>query len=333
MNIEQTTAQIQSKPTTGDFSIAVKANALALCATKGFLMVSKELGVHYNTLKSWRNHISLKDYNKYNKTDITPEMALKRPIQSENHFLNLCLLENDTYSKSKNVYNLRDSAEMEECRIELSSCKNRNFVWFKEETGNKNWVLYDTSMFEVRKIKGGPHFLRYRDDCTLAPEIPINASSCAFMFAFNKDRKRLDLTKLNTEGIVDVQAMFAFCPNLKSLDTSLLKMESVVNAIDMFKGCRSLIKLDLRNAAMFNVRKARGMFANCIALEKIIVTTRFNISKVLDTYNIFFGCCSLPNYKKDIMAQSLMAKSVNIGGYLTYVTNNITGKQRRFLTD
>ena len=153
------------------------------------------------------------------------------------------------------------------------------------------------------------------------------------MFAFDKDRTRIDLAKLNTEGIVDMQAMFAFCPNLKYLDTSMLKTDSALNTIDMFKGCRSLAKLDLRNAAMFSVKKTRGMFASCVSLEKIVVSKRFNTSKVLDSYNMFSNCCSLPNYRKGIMAQVLMVKPVKNGGYLTYVTNSITARQRKLLSD
>lgn len=130
-----------------------------------------------------------------------------------------------------------------------------------------------------------------------------------------------------------MQAMFAFCPNLKYLDTSMLKTDSALNTIDMFKGCRSLAKLDLRNAAMFGVKKTRGMFASCVSLEKIVVSKRFNTSKVLDSYNMFSNCRSLPNYRKGIMAQVLMIKPVKNGGYLTYVTNSITARQRKLLSD
>ncbi len=315
------------------FSKAVKVNAVALSAVKSFLEVSKVLGVHRSTIISWRNNISLADYNKYNQTGVTPEIALKRPMQNENYFLNICLFDCDILSKRYHNYNLHDLKEMESLRIILSSSRDRNFAWFREETGNKHWVLYDTEMFEVRKIKNGPRFLRYKDECTLAPEIPINASSCVFMFAFDKDRTRIDLAKLNTEGIVDMQAMFAFCPNLKYLDTSMLKTDSALNTIDMFKGCRSLAKLDLRNAAMFGVKKTRGMFASCVSLEKIVVSKRFNTSKVLDSYNMFSNCCSLPNYRKGIMAQVLMVKPVKNGSYLTYVTNSITARQRKLLSD
>ena len=239
------------------------------------------------------------------------------------------------FSLEGKIYSLNVNSEDERKRVkkEVNTNSLTQYDWFKEETGNKHWVLYDIEMFEVRKIKNGPRFLRYKDECTLAPEIPINASSCAFMFAFSKDRTRIDLAKLNTEGIVDMQAMFAFCPNLKYLDTSMLKTDSALNTIDMFKGCRSLAKLDLRNAAMFGVKKTRGMFASCVSLEKIVVSKRFNTSKVLDSYNMFSNCRSLPNYRKGIMAQVLMVKPVKNGGYLTYVTNSITARQRKLLSD
>lgn len=238
------------------------------------------------------------------------------------------------YKGQRYTVDVESEESRENCKETLNNLGfGHTFNWFREETGNKHWVLYDTEMFEVRKIKNGPRFLRYKDECTLAPEIPINASSCAFMFAFSKDRTRIDLAKLNTEGIVDMQAMFAFCPNLKYLDTSMLKTDSALNTIDMFKGCRSLAKLDLRNAAMFGVKKTRGMFASCVSLEKIVVSKRFNTSKVLDSYNMFSNCRSLPNYRKGIMAQVLMVKPVKNGGYLTYVTNSITARQRKLLSD
>ena len=63
------------------FSKAVKVNAVALSAVKSFLEVSKVLGVHRSTIISWRNNISLTDYNKYNQTSVTPEIALKRQMK------------------------------------------------------------------------------------------------------------------------------------------------------------------------------------------------------------------------------------------------------------
>lgn len=321
----------QEIATDNTFSKVVKVNALALGAVKGYDEVAKVLGIHRNTLIAWRNYISLAEYIKYNETNIEPEMALKRPMQNKNNFLNVCLFANDIYANRNNNFNLHDSREMEQYRITLSSCKNCNFAWFREETGSKHWVLYNTAMFEVRKIKGGPHFLHYKEGCALAPEMPINASSCAFMFAFSEDRIKLDLTKFNTEGIVDMRGMFAFCHNLKTLDTSMIRMDSVINATDMFRGCRALTKIDLRNAALTNAKKTRGMFASCVSLKKIITTSKFSTSNVLDTYNMFFNCFSLPNYRKGIMAQGLMSKSVKDGGYLTYVTGRITAKQRKLL--
>ena len=108
------------------FSKAVKVNAVALSAVKSFLEVSKVLGVHRSTIISWRNNISLTDYNKYNQTSVTPEIALKRPMQNENYFLNICLFDCDIFSNRYHNYNLHDPKEMESLRIILSSSRDRN---------------------------------------------------------------------------------------------------------------------------------------------------------------------------------------------------------------
>ena len=258
----------------------------------------------------------------------TTNKSLSAPIQDEDGNLTF-ELEGKTYS-----LNVNSKEERERVKEEIDTNSLTKYDWFKEETGEKHWVLYNTEMYEINYDgHANRYHLNYRDRIRLATEIPINASSCAFMFAFSKDRTRIDLAKLNTEGIVDMQAMFAFCPNLKYLDTSMLKTDSALNTIDMFKGCRSLAKLDLRNAAMFGIKKTRGMFASCVSLEKIVVSKRFNTSKVLDSYNMFSNCRSLPNYRKGIMAQVLMVKPVKNGGYLTYVTNSITARQRKLLSD
>ena len=301
------TTKLKKKTYSEDF----KKKAVNLASKVGVTKAAEELGVSTSSIYSWQKTLA----------------KSPAPIQDENGNITF-ELEGKTYS-----LNVNSKEERERVKEEVNANSLTKYNWFREETGNKHWVLYDTEMFEVRKIKNGPRFLRYKDECTLAPEIPINASSCAFMFAFSKDRTRIDLAKLNTKGIVDMQAMFAFCPNLKYLDTSMLKTDSDLNTIDMFKGCRSLAKLDLRNAAMFGVKKTRGMFASCVSLEKIVVSKRFNTSKVLDSYNMFSNCRSLPNYRKGIMAQVLMVKPVKNGGYLTYVTNSITARQRKLLSD
>lgn len=312
-----------TKPKKKIYTEDFKKKAVNLAYKIGVTKAAEELGVSTSSIYSWQKTLGTSTLAKNSLAKKLPPA----PIQDEDGNLTF-ELEGKTYS-----LNVNSKEERERVKEEIDTNSLTKYDWFREETGNKHWVLYDTEMFEVRKIKNGPRFLRYKDECTLAPEIPINASSCAFMFAFSKDRTRIDLAKLNTEGIVDMQAMFAFCPNLKYLDTSMLKTDSALNTIDMFKGCRSLAKLDLRNAAMFGVKKTRGMFASCVSLEKIVVSKRFNTSKVLDSYNMFSNCRSLPNYRKGIMAQVLMVKPVKNGGYLTYVTNSITARQRKLLSD
>lgn len=315
-----------------DFTIGEKVNLLALCAAKGD-MVIKNLRITKTTINAWKHQISRNTYNRYNKTKVSHNIALQRPTQDDNSVLALCIDPSQSYNFCNNVYNLRVQEDMARCKLDLRKRTSKTYEWFREETGEKRLVLFDTSMYKVKRIKGGPCFLHYIGSPALAPELPINASSCAFMFAFRKDLKKINLSNFSTEGIVTTKGMFAFCTNLEELDTSLLNTESVVDYTDMFKGCKALVKLDLCRFSLCNAKRTRGMFSGCTSLKEIITTIQFDTQDVLDGYQMFDKCISLPNYRDNILVQSIMAKSVKDGGYLTYITNRVTNKQFKLLSN
>ena len=91
------------------------------------------------------------------------------PIQDENGNLTFTL-EGKTYS-----LNVNSEKERERVKAEVNANSLTKYDWFKEETGEKHWVLYNTEMYEVIVLH---HFLCYKEDCNLAPVIPINATSC-----------------------------------------------------------------------------------------------------------------------------------------------------------
>ena len=230
-----------------------------------------------------------------------------------------------------NVYNLRTQEDMAKCKLDLKKRTNKTYEWFREETGDKHLVLFDTSMYKVKRIKGGPCFLHYIGDSTLAPELPINASSCAFMFAFRKDLKKINLSNFSTEGVVTTKGMFAFCDNLEELDTSLLNTESVVDYTDMFRGCKALTQLDLCRFSLQGAKRTRGMFLGCTSLKEILTTKLFDTQDVIDGYKMFERCISLPNYRNNILVQSVMARSVKDGGYLTMTSKRVLAQDLKAL--
>lgn len=305
-----------------DFTIGEKVNLLALYAKKGEVVI-KNLRITENTLNTWKRQISRNTYNRYNKIKVSPNIALTRPIQNDDSVLALCIDPSQSYNYCNNVYNLRTQEDMAKCKLDLKKRTNKTYEWFREETGDKRLVLFDTSMYKVKRIKGGPCFLHYIGDSTLAPELPINASSCAFMFAFRKDLKKINLSNFSTEGVVTTKGMFAFCDNLEELDTSLLNTESVVDYTDMFRGCKALTQLDLCRFSLQDAKRTRGMFLGCTSLKEILTTKLFDTQDVIDGYKMFERCISLPNYRNNILVQSVMARPVKDGGYLTMTSKRV----------
>lgn len=313
-----------------DFTIGEKVNLLALYAKKGEVVI-KNLRITENTLNTWKRQISRNTYNRYNKIKVSPNIALTRPIQNDDSVLALCIDPSQSYNYCNNVYNLRTKEDMAKCKLDLKKRTNKTYEWFREETGDKRLVLFDTSMYKVKRIKGGPCFLHYIGDSTLAPELPINASSCAFMFAFRKDLKKINLSNFSTEGVVTTKGMFAFCDNLEELDTSLLNTESVVDYTDMFRGCKALTQLDLCRFSLQGAKRTRGMFLGCTSLKEILTTKLFDTQDVIDGYKMFERCISLPNYRNNILVQSVMARSVKDGGYLTMTSKRVLAQDLKAL--
>lgn len=65
------------------------------------------------------------------------------PIQDENGNLTFTL-EGKTYS-----LNVNSEKERERVKAEVNANTLTKYDWFKEETGEKHWVLYNTEMYEV----------------------------------------------------------------------------------------------------------------------------------------------------------------------------------------
>lgn len=292
-------------------------------------MLSGCLDLEKINLAGW-NTESAED-NRYNKIKVSPNIALTRPIQNDDAVLALCIDPSQSYNYCNNVYNLKMQEDMTRCKLDLRIRTSKNYEWFREETGDKRLVLFDTSMYKVKRIKGGPCFLHYIGDSTLAPELPINASSCAFMFAFRKDLKKINLSNFSTEGVVTTKGMFAFCNNLEELDTSLLNTESVVDYTDMFRGCKALTQLDLCRFSLQSAKRTRGMFLGCTSLKEILTTKLFDTQDVLDGYKMFERCISLPNYRNNILVQSAMARPIKDGGYLTITSKRVLAQDLKAL--
>lgn len=230
--------------------------------------------------------------------------------------------------------------EREKCVKEILEVTGKHYDWYKEITGNKNWILYDTEQYEVRNYDDIEHlvfgrylldaetFLCVRKDFKGKLHLPINSSTCSFMFV-DSNVPEIDLTEfdtanvvnmdymflesdlgdcfslgsptnaqantpgrntltLNTEGVTSMSGMFKDC-KVKHLDLSSFRTHNVIDFSDMFYNCNSLIDLNVDGFDTSNAEDFNGMFHGCHILTQLNVK-HFNVNSVLHMSYLFSGC-------------------------------------------
>lgn len=233
--------------------------------------------------------------------------------------------------------------EREKCVKEILEVTGRHYSWYKENTGNKNLILYDTEQYEVRnfddikylvlnnRLMDVKTFLCVRRDFKGKLHLPINASTCSFMFV-DINVSEIDLTEfdttnivdmdymfleadlgdcfslgspidaqantpgrntltLNTEGVTSMSGMFKDC-KVKHLDLSSLRTNNVTDFSDMFCSCNDLIDLNVDGFDTSNAEDFHGMFQGCIKLTQLNVK-HFNVDNVLHMSCLFSKCLRL----------------------------------------
>ena len=235
------------------------------------------------------------------------------------------------------------AAKREKCVKEILEVTGRHYSWYKENTGNKNWILYNTEQYEVRNYDDIEHlvlnnklmdvktFLCVKRDFKGKLHLPINASTCSFMFV-DINVPELDITEfdttnvinmdymflesdlgdcfslgsptnaqantpgrniltLNTEGVTSMSGMFKDC-KVKHLDLSSLRTNNVTDFSDMFCSCNDLIDLNVDGFDTSKAKDFHGMFQGCIKLTQLNVK-HFNVDNVLHMSCLFSRCLRL----------------------------------------
>lgn len=280
------------------------------------------------------------------------DTQLSSPIQDKNGNFTFILNASEITTRDKDVcfslegktytLNVNLKVEREQIKKEINTNSLAKYKWFKEETGLNHWVLYNTKMYEVKETFDHSRYLHYREGSSLAPVIPVNASSChamfrdcsnltqidlsnfdtsqvtdmCFMFHNCERLKEIDLNNFNTSNVTDMSSMFEYCKALAQLDLSNFNISRVVNMCNMFSGCSNLTMLNLSSFNTNNVITMDYMFFDCKALTSIYISDEWNINNVHSTGTAFIGCRSLPSFSQE-ETDIKMAKPVEDGGYLT----------------
>lgn len=207
------------------------------------------------------------------------------PIQDENRFI--------CFRVEGKEYSLRiiSKEEMQRVKEEVNKNSKYTYDWFKEETGDHHWVLYNTDMYEISN-DGGDRYLHYIELSGLLPMVPINATSCHLMFDNCCNMEELDLKHFNTENIITMKGMFSECSKISKLDLSCFNTAKVTNMLDMFSKCYNLEELDLSSFSTENVTHMINMFKDCESLKTLNLNS-FDTENVTDMYGMFKNCVCL----------------------------------------
>ena len=269
-----------TKPKKKTYTEDFKNKAVNLASEIGATKAAEELGITASSIYSWREILNTSTLAK-NPLSKAPSSA---PIQDEEGNLTFNL-EGKTYSLNVNL-----EEEREKVREEINSSSLTKYDWFKEETGEKHWVLYDTEMYEI--VDDKRLYLHYKKNSNLTPIIPINATSCYFMFYGCKSLIQLDLSSFDTSNVTTMYKMFYDCERLTQLDVSNFDTSNVITMYKMFNECKALTELDLSNFNTSNVINVCGIFSGCKSLTEIDLSN-FDTSRVTDMCGMFSGCKAL----------------------------------------
>ena len=272
-----------------------KELAVNLASKIGVTKAAEELGVSTSSIYSWQKSL----------------VKSPTPVQNKNSNL--------TFSLEGRTYSLNVNSEEERKRVkkEVNANSLAKYDWFKEVIGKEHWVLYNTEIYEI-DYDGFycRYYLHYKEDCDLNPVIPINATSCYFMFYGCKSLTEIDLSNFDTSRVTDMCGMFSGCKALTQLDLSSFNLSEVNYISSMFRDCVSLTVLDLSNFDTFMVKHMDLVFFGCKALTTIYISDKWNIDKVKLSGEMFGICHFLPNFSPE-KTNIKMAKPIEQGGYLT----------------
>lgn len=118
-----------------------------------------------------------------------------------------------------------------------------------------------------------------------------NDAGSTFFCNLANAREIVNINKLNTSAVTDMESMFSDMP-LRSLDLSTLDTRNVESMNSMFFACENLSSLDLSNFNTSKVLDMGYMFYGCTSLQSLVLTS-FDTSKVQTMYGMFEDCSSI----------------------------------------
>lgn len=222
-----------------------------------------------------------------------------------------------TFIKGKFSYivDLTSESAKEDCVQALRRNTHRSFAWYKEKSGNQNWVLFDLAQYSIDSDAG--MFLRVKEIPEGTLELPVNASSCYKMFSGIELNNKFSFTNaFNTSEIVTMANMFENAVFTKTIYfPTNFTSENVKDMSFMFLGAK--VEVPFKFTDYFNAR-------NAISLKQMFCDAEF------------YGDFELPNSFSPVSANSLeaMFSSLKVKGHFSlpegFDTQSVINMSRMF---
>ena len=213
------------------------------------------------------------------------------------------LFVNGEYKASVNVSIYRGSTEKDykAAKKEFmdkidTTCKTHLSAYVEVGDTARYFIHYK----DANSIKDGEDYYNGLFHGSAATKIEIlscgsKIENMSYMFYKCISLKELDLSRLNTENVTNMNRMFDECNKLtKIIFPDKFNTSKVTNMNAMFGNCISLTNLNLSNFNTDNVKDMRFMFFNCSVLTELDLSN-FNTSKVENMTCMFYNCISLNN--------------------------------------
>lgn len=117
---------------------------------------------------------------------------------------------------------------------------------------------------------------------------------CTTLFRNCKSLREIDLSELDTTGVVSMAGMFAGCSSLKEIDISGFEMADVTDMQAMFSDCSDLKTVTFGDLSTRKVTDMTALFQNCRSLRSVSLGG-LDASHITSMNQMFAGCSSLEN--------------------------------------
>ena len=142
---------------------------------------------------------------------------------------------------------------------------------------------------------GDAYFASMQNLLSCKIEIPVVVnSSSGYMFGGCAALTNIDVSKLDTSKVTDMDSMFYGCAALTNIDVGNWNTSSVTSMDNMFYDCAALTNIDVGNWNTSSVTNMASMFYGCAALTNIDVG-KWDTSSVTSMDNMFDDCATLTN--------------------------------------